>query len=216
VVLIVREAIGRLLHPTEVQGGAVLVVGIAGLIVNVVSAWYLHSQGGDSVNVRGAFLHLAADALGSVAAIGSAVVILWTGWTPIDPILSFLIGALIVYSTWPLLRETLDIMLQRAPEEIDIAELKSTILAPDEVTAILDMHVWQLDSSHLVLSAIVEAEKPLSLAEYNRRADQVRTALQEKFGIVHATLEWRDPEHPREGCDTEYDVSLYPEPEEKT
>jgi cobalt-zinc-cadmium efflux system protein len=199
-----------------VQGDAVLVVGIAGLIVNVVSAWYLHSQGGDSVNVRGAFLHLAADALGSVAAIGSAVVILWTGWTPIDPILSFVIGALIVYSTWPLLRETLDIMLQRAPEEIDIGELKSTILAPDGVTAILDMHVWQLDSSHLVLSAIVEADKPLSLAEYNRLADQVRSALKEEFGIVHATLEWRDPEHPAEGCDTEYDVSLYPEPEEKT
>jgi len=211
VVLITREAIGRLIHPTEVQGGAVLVVGIAGLIVNVVSAWYLHRQGGDSVNVRGAFLHLVADALGSVAAIGSAVVILWTGWTPIDPILSFLIGALIVYSTWPLLRETIDIILQRAPGEIEIEKLKSTLLRPEVATELLDLHVWQLDSSHLVLSAIVGTSRTLSVAECNRLADEVRSELDKEFGIVHATLEWRDPEHPTDGCHAEYDISLYPE-----
>jgi len=213
VVLILREAVVRLSHPPEVAGMPVLIAGVIGLIVNVVSALYLHKMGGESVNVRGAFLHLVADALGSVAAIGSALVILWTGWAPIDPILSLLIGVLIVYSTWPLLTETVNIILQRAPGEVDIEELQGSMLSHGSVERIDDIHIWQLDSQHLVLSAILVADGPMGLVETNRTADQIRQQLHDEFGIVHTTLEWRDPDHPAAGCHNDYEVELFRHPD---
>ena len=187
----------------------VLIAGVAGLFVNVVSALYLHRQGGDSVNVRGALLHLVADALGSVAAIVSALVLLWTDFRMIDPLLSFLIGGLIVYSTWPLLKETVNIILQRAPGEIDVEQLHEAITCHGSVERIDDIHLWQLDSQHLVLSAIVVSNRQMSLAETNAVADKVRQHLRDTFGIVHTTLEWRDPDRPAPGCENDYETELF-------
>lgn len=211
VVLIVRAAVARLVAPPEVAGYPVLIAGGLGLVVNVVSAWYLHLRGGSSVNIRGALLHLIADALGSVAAIASAVVILWTGWWLIDPLLSVVIGALIVYSAWPLLRETVGVILQRAPEEVDVDELRTTILAHRSVDSIVDLHLWQLDTRHRVMTAILQTDTDMTLAECNQIGDEVKGRLCDRFGIVHATIEWRDADHPVQGCVGEaYDLEIFP------
>ncbi|MGM0555221.1 MAG: cation diffusion facilitator family transporter [Myxococcota bacterium] len=190
VVLIFREAIGRIIDPTPVQEMPVLIVGGIGLFINLVSAWYLHQSGDESVNIRGAMLHLLADALGSVAAMGSALVILFTGWMPIDPILSIVIGILIMVGSWPLLRDTINIMLQRAPAGIDVSRLASALEEHPDVLEVSDLHVWELNSGEPVLTAMVCTPVNESLVEANQRKDQVKTMLAEDFGIDHATIEW--------------------------
>jgi cobalt-zinc-cadmium efflux system protein len=190
VVLVFREAIGRLLDPTPVQVMPVLVAGGIGLVINLVSAWYLHSSGDESVNIRGAFLHLMADALGSVAAIGSALVIMFTGWMPIDPILSIVIGLLIMLSSWPLLRDTVNIMLQRAPAGIDVSKLERALESRPDVLEVSDLHVWELNTGEPVLTAMICTPVNESLVEANGRKDQVKQMLVDDFGIDHATIEW--------------------------
>ena len=195
VALIVREAIGKLIEPEAVLGGPVLVVGIIGLAINLGSAWMLHRASDDSVNIRGAMLHLLADALGSVGAIVAAVVILWTGWTPIDPLLSLFIAVLLLVATWPLLEETVRIILQRAPAGVDLADVRALLLADSGVAAVSDMHVWELNSRQYVMSAVLGSLADQPLSTVNDTSDRLRGGLADTFGIVHATFEWRDPTH---------------------
>ncbi len=196
VALIVREAIGRFVSPHPVEARIVIFTGVAGLILNVASAWYLHRSGDRSVNVRGAMLHLISDALGSAAAVVSGVVILWTGFGLADPILSLVIAGLILHGSWPLLRETTGIVLQRAPLTVDVDAVRATMLACPGVIAVHDLHLWELGSGESILTAIVETDRTDSLEEANHMSDAVRAAILEGFGIDHATLEWRHPEAP--------------------
>ncbi len=196
VALVVREAIGRMFEPSHVDARVVIFTGAAGLVLNVASAWYLHRSGDRSVNMRGAMLHLISDAFGSAAAIVSGVVILATGFWLADPILSLVIAGLILNASWPLLRETTGIVLQRAPLTVDVDAVRATMLRCPGVLAVHDLHLWELGSGESILTAIVETDETDSLEEANHLSDAVRKAILDGFGIDHATLEWRHPEAP--------------------
>ena len=196
VVLILVEAFERMDTPPEVAGWPVLAAGVIGLIVNLVGAWLLHRSDDRSINVRGAFLHVIADALGSVAAVASAVVIVLTGWTLIDVIASVLIALLILAASLPLLREATLILLQRAPAGADVDAIESALREDDAVTEVRDLHFWQLDSGQTVLSAVVCCTAG-TLAEATALAARPRELLHDRFEVDHATLEMRTVDAPR-------------------
>ncbi|MBX3251552.1 MAG: cation transporter [Myxococcales bacterium] len=196
VVLIVVEAIDRLGAPEhEILAAPVLVAGVIGLGVNLVGAWLLHRSGDESINVRGALLHVIADALGSVAAIVAAIVILLTGWSPIDAIASVVIAALILGASLPLLRDAMGILLQRAPAGLDVAAARAAIAAVEGVSTLRDLHVWQLDTGQTVASAVILSEVG-TLEEAAALADRIRQRLHDEFHVDHATLEIRPSSAP--------------------
>lgn len=200
VVLISIEAASRFADPPELDAMAVLWTGVAGLVVNLASAWYLARSRDQSVNTRGAMLHLLADALGSVAAIVSALAILLWSFPLADPIASVIIAALLLLGSLPLLRDTVRILLQRAPDHLEIAKVKARLMDDSRVTGVEDLHLWELDSGDTVLTGIVRV-CACSLRDANELADDLRVALRETFSITHTTLECRHPD--AGGCGSE-------------
>ncbi|MBN2494653.1 MAG: cation transporter [Deltaproteobacteria bacterium] len=191
-VLILWEAWHRLLHPPEVMAGPVLVAGAIGLVINLVSAWYLHRSAEQSLNIRGAMLHLLADALGSVGAIAAAAIILITGWQPVDALVSVLIAVLLIASTWPLLRDSTKVLLQGAPAHLDLAAVARALEEEDEVLQASDLHVWQIDEGRTVLTGVLATDRS-ALPELEACALRIKHRLHEEYGIRHATLEWCSP-----------------------
>ncbi len=185
VAIIAIEAVRRILAPAPVEGGVVVVIAIAGLAVNLVAAWVL-SRASGSLNTRGALLHVMGDLLGSLAAVIAGGVILATGWTPIDPILSLAVAALILRSTWQLLRQSTGVLMERVPAHLDFEAIGRTLAALPGVTEVHDLHVWNTTAEGVALSAHVEIargdEWPATLA-------RARRVLREEFGIRHATLQ---------------------------
>ena len=182
---IVIAAVDRLQAPIEVRGSAVLGVAAVGLVVNIVVAWVLH-RGEQTLNVRGAMLHVMGDLLGSVAAIAAGGIILLTGWTPIDPILSLLIAALIAISAWRLLGEVVHVLMEGVPRGMALEEIGTELAAIDGVREVHDLHVWSLGSRQPALSAHLVVDDldrwPVLLAV-------ARELLQERFAIAHCTLQ---------------------------
>ena len=203
VFVIFWEAFNRLLNPSDIPGMPILIVGGAGLFVNVASAWWLHRNSDDSHNIRGAILHLFADALGSIGAIIAAVVLITTGWSFIDPLISFFIGGLILFSTWPLLRDTTKVLLEAAPSHLDVGKIRESLLNDSQVDEILDFHVWELDSDKLALSALLQTTSE-SLSILQEASDRLRLLLYENFGIYHCTFEWRNSASSVEGCNVNF------------
>ena len=185
---ILFEAVMRMINPPEVIGTTMLVVASAGLVVNVVVFLILHSGDQENLNIRGAALHVLGDLLGSVAAIIAAFVIIKTGWMPIDPILSVLVAALILRSAWQLVRRSAHILLEGAPEWLNLADMQSKIIAAvPQVTEIHHVHVWGLTPQHPMLTMhVVLEEKPEDPTALVRSVKQV---LKSKFGINHSTIE---------------------------
>jgi cobalt-zinc-cadmium efflux system protein len=185
VVFIAVEAVRRLLAPAPVAGGWVLGLASAGLLVNIASVWVL-SQASGSMNTRGALLHVLSDALGSVAAIVAGAVILATGWMPIDPILSLVVAALIVRSTWRLLVESLGVLMEGVPAHLDYGEIGRTLSGLPGVTSVHDLHVWHMSADTVALSAHV------ALVDGSRWLDVLAAAqrlLAERYAIRHVTLQ---------------------------
>ena len=193
VVGIVVEAVHRLLAPQPVAGGAVLGVAIVGLAVNAFVAWRLgHATG--SVNARAALLHVMGDMLGSVAAIVAGAVIVLTGWMPIDPILSMVVALLILRSTWKLLRQTSDVLMERVPAHLDYAAIGRRLASIPGVRDVHDLHVWSMGAGETALSAhmgIASGEAwPAILAAAQR-------SMREEFAIRHLALQPDWPVGPR-------------------
>jgi cobalt-zinc-cadmium efflux system protein len=182
---IVREAIGRIGTPREIHGGAVVGVAAAGLAVNLGVAWLL-SRGEQTLNSRAALLHVLGDALGSVAAILAGLVILVTGWTPIDPLLSLLVAALILVSALRLLREAVHVLMEGVPFDLRLEAIGQELAALEGVLRVHDLHVWTLTSGTVALSAHVEIR---SLAEWPRILAAARHTLEAHHGIHHVTLQ---------------------------
>ena len=182
---LVWHAVERLMNPREVAGEAVILVALGGLVLNIVVAWLL-TRGEADLNTRGALLHVIGDLLGSVAALASGVVILYTGWTPIDPMLTMLICGLILFSTLSLLRRVLNTLLEGVPDGLSLPEVGRAMAAIDGVRSVHDLHIWSIDSHGTALSAHVvlgdAALWPAVLAAERR-------LLQTRFGIEHATLQ---------------------------
>ncbi|TPI60285.1 cation transporter [Mesorhizobium sp. B3-1-7] len=184
---IVYEAWGRLMHPAPVLGGPMLVVAVAGLLVNIASFFALHGGDRDSLNMRGAILHVLGDLLGSAAAIVAAIIILATGWTPIDPILSVLVSLLILSTAWSLMREAAHVLLEGVPARLDRDVIARDIEgAVKGVREVHHMHVWSLDGTsnmatlHACLNDGVDAHLAVSA---------IKKRLAAKHGIEHATVE---------------------------
>src|SRR5438034_9595660 len=143
VVFIAIEAVRRLLEPQPVAGGAVLAIASAGLIANLVSAWIL-ARAGDSLNARSALLHVLSDMLGSAAAIVAGAVILFTGWTPIDPILSLAVSLLILRSGWRLLAQSTGVLMEGVPAHLDYEEIGRALSQLPGIAAVHDLHIWHM------------------------------------------------------------------------
>lgn len=188
-VFILVEAVERVQEPSTVRGIGMLGTATAGLVVNLVSAWFLSRAGGDSINVRAALFHVLADALGSVAAIVAGALILAFGWHLADPIASMIISVFILVGAARLLRDTTSVLMQAAPPGLDAAALKRVVIETPGVRDVHDLHVWQLVPDVPVLSAHVVLEPDAQGADVARRVGE-RLATQ---GVTHTTIQ---PERP--------------------
>ncbi len=185
IVAISWHAILRLIEPQAVAGGTVTVVALIGLAINIGAAWLL-SRGGSDLNTRAALLHVLGDLLGSVAALVAGLVIQFTGWMPIDPLLSMLICGLILASTLNLLRQVLTTLLDGVPESLSLREVGRAMAAVDGVTSVHDLHIWSLGSNRIALSAhIVVADT----ARWPDILTRLNALLKETFSIDHSTLQ---------------------------
>ena len=184
---IVVEAVQRLLAPVEVLGATMLAVAALGLAVNVAGFCILHGGNRENLNIRGAVLHVLGDLLGSVAAIVAAGIILLTGWTPIDPLLSVLVAALILRGAWDLVSRASHLLMEGAPEGFDIAELKADLVkAVPGVVDVHHVHLWALTPERplLTLHARIADE-----ADHDDILGRVHRRLAERFGLRHATVQ---------------------------
>ncbi|MFE9448205.1 cation diffusion facilitator family transporter [Streptomyces sp. NPDC006739] len=187
---VLYEAVQRFLAPADTAGGLMIVFGLIGLVANMVSLTLLMRGQKESLNVRGAFLEVAADALGSVAVLISASVILSTGWQTADPIASLVIGLMIVPRTLKLLRETLDVLLESAPKDVDMSEVRAHILALDGVQDVHDLHAWTITSGLPVLSAhVVVRSDVLNAIGNEKMLHELQGCLGDHFDVEHCTFQ---------------------------
>lgn len=183
---ILWEAIARFRQPQDIASTGMLVIAAIGLLVNLISMRLLKAGSGESLNVKGAYLEVWADMLGSVAVIIGALLIRWTGWKVIDPILAVLIGLWVLPRTWVLMREAINVLLEGVPKGIVLADVRGTLCAHGDVVDVHDLHVWALASSTPALSAHVVMGEGAD-ADRVRRA--LADALHERHGIDHVTLQ---------------------------
>ncbi|PLD63113.1 CDF family zinc transporter ZitB, partial [Klebsiella pneumoniae] len=185
--LIVWEAIQRFQHPQPVAGVTMMVIAVAGLLANVLAFWILHRGSEErNLNVRAAALHVLGDLLGSVGAIVAAVVILTTGWTPVDPILSVLVSCLVLRSAWRLLKESLNELLEGAPRSLDVAALQRDIRRSiPEVRDVHHVHVW-LVGEKPVMTLHVQVVPP---HDHDALLNRILHFLEHKYEIAHATVQ---------------------------
>jgi len=198
--VIFYEAVHRFLSPATVAGAGMLVVASAGLAVNLLMAAMLFRAREHNLNLKGAFLHVLSDALGSVGAMVAAIVILRTGayWT--DPLVSILIGLLIVYSSWGLVRESVNILMEGVPSGVEIRDIENALLEHGGVCCVYDLHVWSITSNRVALSAHVVLSQPdENRVEVLRGLEKL---LAEKFDITHTTIQAETTHEMRPGSDS--------------
>ncbi|HEY6673555.1 MAG TPA: cation diffusion facilitator family transporter [Rubrobacteraceae bacterium] len=180
------EAYSRLREPTEVLGGPMLLVAALGLLVNAAGAIILYRSGGESLNVQGAMRHVFADALGSVGAIVAAAVIILTGWRYADPLISVAIGFLILGSSWKLLKDSTNILLEATPPDLDAAEVGQKMASAEGIVEVHDLHIWTITSGFPALSAHVLVGRH---EDCHARRRELEDILAREYGISHTTLQ---------------------------
>ena len=191
VVSISVAAISRFLAPAAINGQAVTLVALVGLLINIGVAWLL-MHGEQTMNTRGALLHVLGDLLGSVAALVAGTVIIFTGWTPIDPLLSLLICFLVLGSSLRLLREVLRALLEGVPAHLSLAQVGQALATVPGVNSVHDLHIWTLSSNRIALSAHLLVD---DLAQWPAVLAAARHVLQHQ-GIAHITLQPESAVHP--------------------
>lgn len=181
------EAVRRLLAPVEVLGGLMLAVAVAGLVVNIAAFTILHRGDRANMNVRGAALHVLGDMLGSIAAIVAAVVIAQTGWMPIDPLLSLAVAGLVLHSAFGLVKASGHILLEGAPDWLDVAAFRAELLAAvPGVTDVHHVHTWMITADRPMMTLHVEIEAHV---DPQQTLAAVRRHIREHVGIDHATIQ---------------------------
>jgi cobalt-zinc-cadmium efflux system protein len=189
--LIFYEAYHRWANPPEVRSGLMMIVAAGGLVINLACAWILHGDHEDDLNVRGAWLHIIGDALGSVGAILAGVIMSAYGWYQADPLFSCLIGLLIIWSSWHLIRESTNVLLEGTPAHINLAAVEDVILQTEGVEDVHDLHVWTITSGREALSAHVIHVEAISQAELLK---ELRAKLSDRFGLDHLTIQMETPD----------------------
>jgi cobalt-zinc-cadmium efflux system protein len=185
-VLVFVEAIVRLSNPPEVQGGGVLIVGAFGLAGNAIAAWVLMRGDRSNLNLEGVLRHSAADALGSLGVIVAGLVVITTGWDQADPLVSMAIAVLILLGSWRLLREPFNVLMESAPEGIDVQEVGRAMCSVPGVREVHDLHVWTVTSGFPALAAHIRSDPNEPPDEVRERLEAV---LHERFGLDHTTLQ---------------------------
>ena len=186
------EAFQRFRQPPEVEGGLMLVIASGGLLVNGAGLLILHGGRGENLNMRGAWLHVLTDALGSLQAIIAGGLIWAYGWRWVDPAASVLIGLLVIYSSWSLIRQSVAVLMESAPGHIDVDAVREALLELPDVSHVHDLHVWTITSGFVALSAHITSPEP---ANHQAVLKASQAILQKKFSIRHTTIQIdRDPQ----------------------
>lgn len=182
------EAYKRFVAPPEVQADVLVGVGFLAFLVNAVTAWLVHKGSDHDLNLRSAFIHLMGDVLSTIGAVIAGVVIWFTGWNVLDPLVSVLIGVLILWNAWGILRETLDILLENAPRDVDMSHLTRDLLAVDGVRGVHHVHVWSINRSLRALSAHILTDD-ISVSDGASVQQTINDLLSNRYNIGHATLQ---------------------------
>ncbi len=182
---IMLEAIHRIETPALVKGGPVMLIAFLGILMNLFIAWILSSKA-HTLNSRAALLHVMGDVLGAAAALISGAIIYFTGWLPIDPILSLSIGVLIMLSSVRLLRESMGVLMEGVPHHLDLEQISHTIAQIDGINTIHDLHIWTLSSGKIALSVHINLHNPSS---WENVLTKIKITLNKKYHIQHITLQ---------------------------
>lgn len=199
---IMYQAYLRMIHPQPVQGMLMLVIAIIGLVANIIGALFLFKHSHSSLNIRGAYLHIVGDALSSVGVVIGGVIILYTGWFLIDPILSIMISLVIIYGAWSLVKESVNILLESAPAHINLDTITAEIGKIKGVREAYHIHLWSITSGVYALSAHVLIDDQM-VSNSRELSDRIRTLLSGKFKIFHSTIQLEC-----EKCDMDPSCSL--------
>ncbi len=195
VLFIFYEAFQRIQRPAGVQSQDMLVIAVLGLVANGAVAATLSRSRNESLNIRGAFLHVVADILGSLGAISAGLIMLFTGWYQADPIASVLIGVLVFYSSGKLVRDSVNVLLEGVPPHIDVSALEHRILGLGGVKNVHDLHVWSIaDAKMCCMSSHVVVEKG---TDGRKLITNLISILKEEFGIEHTTIQLEDEDYPK-------------------
>lgn len=185
-VLVLFEACQRFFQPPAVESGPMLIVALAGLILNFISLKLLSSGAGTSLNAKAVYLEVFSDMLASIGVIAAGLIMMFTGWYLVDPILSAVLSISIIFRTWGLLKESVDILMESAPSHVDLSELNASMLKVPGVVAIHDLHVWTITSGVVSMSGHVTVG---SGADADAILDQVKEILEHEFNITHTTIQ---------------------------
>lgn len=195
--IILAESIEKFLHPQPVEGGAIAWVAGIGVLINGFTAWLFLKDKDKDLNVKGAYLHMAADALVSVGVVVSGIIIMHTGWYVIDPVIGIVIALVIVYSTWGLLRDSLRLSLDGVPVGTDLSEIEEAMTTVDGVESVHHLHVWAISTTETALTAHIVLS---DLSRMEEIKEEIKHHLVH-VGVQHATLEFELPTAPcHEGC----------------
>ena len=189
---IVWEAIARFSNPVPIEGGIVMLVAAIGVIINGITAWLFMSGSKGDLNLRGAFLHMAVDALVSLGVVVAAALFIWTGWTWLDPAISLVIALVILFGTWDLLRHALHLSLDGVPASIELGEVSDYLTTLPGVKAIHDLHVWAMSTSETALTVHLIMPDGQPDDDFLCR---VAKALHDEFAIDHTTIQVETGEH---------------------
>ena len=194
-VFIFYQALQRIQQPAEVESLNMLIIAVLGLIANALTAVTLSRSKDQSLNVRGAFLHVVADTLGSIGAISAGLIMLFTGWYQADPLISMMIGVLIFYSSGKLIRDSLNVLLEGVPSNIDVSAVERRIVELKGVKGVHDLHVWCITPTKMCLmSGHVVVKKGTNR---KRLISTLINVLKEEFGIDHTTIQLEDEGYPK-------------------
>lgn len=194
--VIVVEGVVRLIHPSPVAGGVVLIVAVAGMVVNAAATWILAKGSHSSLNVRGAFAHLVTDLYAFTGTAAAGLVIILTGWRRADAVASLLVAALMARAAWGLLRDAGRILLQAAPEHVDLSAVRAHLREVHDVVGVHDLHVWTVTSGQPTLSAhVILADHCFRAGLAPEILDRLQDCLGAHFGIRHATFQLEPAAH---------------------
>ncbi|HCU05555.1 MAG: hypothetical protein A2X77_06255 [Gammaproteobacteria bacterium GWE2_42_36] len=188
------EALRHLRTPEEVGDRLLITIAFLGLLVNICTAWVLN-RGEQNLNTQAAFLHVLTDLFGSVAALSAGIIIFFTHWTRIDPILSLVMCLFIIIITLRLLKKTIHVLMEGTPEHIDMNELINTIVTQPHIRRVHDLHVWTVSAKKLLLSAHIQIDV-ISLHDWQKLLDELRAKLRHKYHINHITIQPEINEYP--------------------